>query len=116
MVDGYIRGLKQLLSDDTIIPNDVIALCQLFFITNNKLFIHVLDTDAFKGHTYLLDVETKQIFKLKSIECDKGQDNVISSNHSFCHIQNINANSKAYDGLIYFENRFAVDTNEPGLW
>ena len=115
LVDGYIRELKQLLSDDTIIPNDIIALCQLFFINTNKLLIHVIHREGWKAHSYLLHVESKQIFELKSIESDKGQHKVMFLDQSFRHIQNINVNNKSYDGIICKEIIYAINTNVPPI-
>ena len=107
LVIGFIKELKQYLSKKTIIPDEIIQLCKLFFIIRSKVFIH--QCLNYQHSLYSYDLESKQISTF--VSCDNTK--IPSSADISCYIPNIsrifpvkNSNNssldpnKTYDGFI----------------
>ena len=77
LVIGFIKKLRGKLSEDTIIPDEIIQLCQLFFIiTTRKMIIYLQNPSERSNAMYLLDTESKRISKFMGptkLTPDKGE-------------------------------------------
>ena len=106
--------IRRLLAEDTIILNDIISLCQLFFICLHKLFTQITYVGEPSLNLYELVVDLKLIHWQNREEHQNLRYDIVD--HSFCHIENISsyldinpispkADINKYDGLVFIQNR-----------
>ena len=116
LVAGFIKKIKRELTENTIIPDDIIKLCQLFLGTTKKVFIELYRYEE-QHSLYLLDLESKRISKLIPHETSSRSKKVIENSY-LSYIPNISQyfrithnNDKSpidaqisYDGIICMEH------------
>ena len=125
LLDGFIREIKSLLVKDIIIPQEIVILCSLFFVSSRKIFFHLIN----KGISLrILDLHSKTISKLVENEATPATSAPTNfcGTEGFCYIQNISRYIKitnktmmdlnpneSYDGIICVD-QFSAESNS--LW
>ena len=110
LVYGYIREIKSIFVNNGIVPNEIINLCQMFFITSNKIFFQLREYQS----VHILDMSTNEMSKLFD-KCHYMSNVPPPPMKVACYIKNISQYlnmsnlqikamgmdpNKAYDGIV----------------
>ena len=117
LLNGYVREIKLLLADQTIIPHEIISLCSLFYASSRKIFVQLMKDDSLN----IFDLESKTMSKLmehkpmeSSISKHKSQTKgfvYIENISRYLPMKNINQSSmdidpnKSYHGIICIDKK-----------